>query len=77
MSTVDHTTPLVFRCPYCFARGIDSAELHWEQDIYFCSRCVFSGERSDVLKAYEAYQERYKLMRRRLPILTTNFNSSK
>jgi len=63
--------PLIFRCPYCFARGNDSVYLEHDEvtNEYYCPRCVFEGDEAALIEAYNDYKKRYKFITTRLNLL--------
>lgn len=58
-------------CPWCFARGNDSAPLYYNQkkDRYYCVRCCYTGDYSKTVETFKDYQKKYRLMTTRLELL--------
>ena len=58
---------LNFRCPSCFMRDID-IDMFFDTDKseYYCLRCGFTGDESDVLRLNEMARYRYRFMRMRV-----------
>ena len=58
---------LNFRCPSCFMRDID-IDMFFDEDKgeYYCLRCSFSGDESDVLRLNDMAKYRYRAMKKRV-----------
>lgn len=58
---------LNYRCPSCFMRDID-IDMFFDEDAgeYYCLRCGFHGNESEVLEKNEMAKYRYKAMKLRV-----------
>jgi hypothetical protein len=51
---------LNFRCPRCLMREIDMDMLYdVKRGEYYCLRCSFAGEESEVLRLYAQFRAKY------------------
>ena len=58
---------LNYRCPSCFIRDIDIDMFYdYEKKEYYCLRCNYHGNESDVLRLNEMARFRYKLIDTRI-----------
>jgi len=58
---------LNYRCPSCFIRDIDIDMFYdSEKKEYYCLRCNYHGNESDVLRLNEMARFRYKLIDTRI-----------
>ena len=58
---------LNFRCPSCFMRDIDIDMFFDEQKKeYYCLRCSFTGNETDVLRLNDMARYRYRAMKLRV-----------
>ncbi len=60
---------LNFRCPSCFIRDID-IDMFFDQEKgeYYCLRCNYHGNETDVLRLNEMARFRYKRMDERITV---------
>lgn len=57
---------LNYRCPSCFMRDLDIDMFYdKEKDEYYCLRCQYTGNESDVLAGNEQVRAKYKAMYKR------------
>ena len=56
-------SPLIFRCPVCFAR---------ENDVVlrqrYCIKCSFTGTEGDIRDMYRDMKKKYRLITTRIPL---------
>lgn len=62
---------LNYRCPLCFMRDLDMDMFYdKEKNEYYCLRCQYTGDETDVLKKNEMVRIKYRKMHERI----TNFD---
>ena len=62
---------LMFRCPWCFRKGNDSATLVYDarNSEHYCLKCCFTGSEEEVRAEYGRYKSKYRWLTKRLDVL--------
>lgn len=55
----DKRDPEVKKCPWCFAKEVDTVRLHWDEkeQEYYCTKCIYVGTGRQVDRFFQAIQE--------------------
>lgn len=60
------TGEINYRCPSCLFREIDYDLLFdFEHEQYYCRRCNWEGDESEILLEYAFYRKKYRSMLKR------------
>jgi hypothetical protein len=58
---------LNYRCPRCLEREIDMDLLYdREKDEYYCLRCSFTGNESEIRRLNSLFREKYRDRKKRI-----------
>jgi len=58
---------VTMRCPVCFNRDIDVL-MKYENNMYSCQKCSFSGSEEKVREYYKYLQVKFKWIDRRITV---------
>lgn len=59
---------VIYRCPMCL-NTLNDVTIDKDKDgIYRCLKCGYNGDHDDLLKRYEHFRARYKLMKTRITL---------
>lgn len=68
MSDNQTNDSVIYRCPMCLYTLNDVTIDADENGIYRCLKCSYHGDHHDLLKQYNLFRSRYKLMNNRLTL---------
>ena len=61
-------SPLIFRCPVCFARENDVVLRQRPDGRYYWIKCSFTGTEDDIRDMYRDMKKKYRLITTRIPL---------
>lgn len=59
---------VIFRCPSCLNSLVDITIFPGEDKIYRCMKCSYTGTQEDLLRAYQNFRSKYRLLHKRLTL---------
>jgi len=59
---------VIYRCPMCL-NTLNDVTIDKDKDgIYRCLKCGYNGDFEDLMKKYEAFRSKYRLIKKRITL---------
>ncbi len=68
MSGCEKNESVIYKCPMCFNNMNDVPIDKYPDGIYRCMKCGYNGDFDTLMKHYDAFRSRYKLMKTRITL---------
>lgn len=73
MAQVKKDESIIYRCPMCLNRLVDVIIDEYDDGVFRCMKCGYTGSADAIMEKYDEFRSKYRLMNKRITLEEQRF----